>query len=156
MIFSKAESQNDLSDLVSNSQVITLNGEIFSVTLRYNKKIIADTDTCCKNFASLCNSRVVLSFRSDSLESSWVSDKKFGPCEPVIFAADNNSIIFTTTCASEYPEIKAVWVGVAKRNKIHGTFSWLMPGGKILKFVFIGSGKKRIPDDKQGSITLVD
>jgi hypothetical protein len=99
---------------------------------------------------SLTNNKVILSFENDSLKSSWVGKEKFEECSKTIVTQDGNITAFTSNCISATCiSIKALWTGIVKRNRIQGTFCWVLPDGKSVNYIFYGKERKRTKDSYQ-------
>ncbi len=134
----------------------TLAGRIFQVLLfpKENNDSSAAANNNMQYFSafkdSLTNNKVILSFENDSLKSSWVGKDKFEECSKTIVTQDGNIIAFTSNCiSSTCVSIKAIWTGIVKRNRIQGTFCWVLPDGKSVNYFFYGKERKRTQDSYQ-------
>lgn len=135
---------SDMYGQVNEDSLINyFDGKVFLVTLRAGKNAQNDSVFPPEFRKDISGSRVVLSFENGALEDSWAGQVKFSSCQPVIYTNTSNSTVFASWCSVEKTMVKAVWVGVIKKYKIQGSFSWVMPDGTMIKYVFMGSGKER-------------
>ena len=135
----------------TDTSINSLDGKIFQVVLREENNTSEDLMQFEEFRKSFINNRVVLSFEDGTLEASWVGSQPFGPCTEALCISNGNFTAFSTYCDTNNGEIKAAWVGIIKRNKIQGVFSWVMQDGSALKYFFLGNGKEKIIENSSAS-----
>src|ERR1051325_7014501 len=144
----QAAGQKPTIDTLINS----MDGKVYHVILRQGQNPPHQIISTPAFRKPLINNRVVLSFSNGTLESSWVGDQQFGPCDATLCVNNGSFTAFTTYCLTNNTEIKAAWIGIVKRNKIQGIFSWVNQDGTVMKYYFMGEGKEKeiennIPSD---------